>query len=101
MKRDVIVYTTYEMSEESMNEMRKTYPNEELEFALYPILVSRDNGLDNPINTGFVKMEDAVAFFESEKENLWSEKLSIIENRTIVKEAVGKYYDSHADDYDL
>lgn len=46
-------------------------------------------------------MEDAVAFFESEKENLWSEKLSIIENRTIVKEAVGKYYDSHADDYDL
>lgn len=101
MKRNVIVYTTYEMSEESMNEMRKTYPNEELEFKIYPILVSRDNGLDNPINTGFVKMEDAVAFFESEKENLWSEKLSIIENRTIVKEAVGKYYDSHADDYDL
>ena len=30
MKRNVIVYTTYEMSEESMNEMRKTYPNEEL-----------------------------------------------------------------------
>lgn len=101
MKRNVIVYTTYEMSEESMNEMRKTYPNEELEFKIYPILVSRDNGLDNPINTGFVKMEDAVAFFESEKENLWSERLSIIENRTIVKEAVGKYYDSHADDYDL
>lgn len=101
MKRNVIVYTTYEMSEESMNEMRKTYPNEELEFKIYPILVSRDNGLDNPINTGFVKMEDAVAFFESEKENLWAEKLSIIENRTIVKEAVGKYYDSHADDYDL
>lgn len=101
MKRNVIVYTTYEMSEESMNEMRKTYPNEELEFKIYPILVSRDNGLDNPINTGFVKMEDAIAFFESEKENLWAEKLSIIENRTIVKEAVGKYYDSHADDYDL
>lgn len=101
MKRNVTVYTTYELSEEEKEKTRKMISAENIKFELCPIIVSRDNGLDNPVNTGFTKMEEAEKFFESEKENLWAERLSIIKNRTIVKEAVGKYYDSHADDWDL
>lgn len=98
MKKSTI-YTTYELSEENMNEFKEKYPNEELEFKIYPFKVSKDNGYDNPTTVGFVKLADAEKFFEEvkqefEKQEVWNQRLVLSEGMRVIKESVGKHYDS-------
>lgn len=61
----MIYYSTHDLSEGKMNEIRRQHENEQVYFRRYPIIITIENGYDNPTIYGFTNLKKANDFFET------------------------------------